>query len=141
MKPHDGDITAPPPSPPSEEYPADEAALSPELHDARDVARRVDAADVVEIADVQTAVDAPRQSHRRQQLVALGLPVAAGAGDAPAPPVAHDGGDDGRLQGDELVLPAAFVEDPWREETAVVCRCEAVIDVRPLINQEKSGQK
>lgn len=90
-------------------------SFSPELHDAGHVARRVDAADVVEVSHVQAAVDAPGQGHGRQQLVALRLPVAAGAGDAAAPPVAHDGGDDGRLQGDELVLPAAFVQDAWRQ--------------------------
>lgn len=85
----------------------------PELHDTCDIARWVDAADVVEIPNIQTSVDAPCQSHRRQQLVALGLPVTAGAGDAPAPAVPHDGGDHGGLEGDELVLPAAFVQNAW----------------------------
>lgn len=101
----------------------------PELHDTRDIARWVDASDVVEISDVQTSVDAPSQSHRRQQLVALGLPVAAGTRDASAPPVPHDSGDHRGLQGDELVLPAAFVKNAWEKKTAVMCRCESVMDV------------
>lgn len=87
--------------------------LLPELHDARDVAWRVDAADVVEISHVQTPVDAPRESHRRQQLVALGLPVTARTRDASAPAVAHDSGDHRGLQRDELVLPTPFVKNAW----------------------------
>lgn len=86
----------------------------PQLHDTCDIAGRVDAPDVVEISHVQTSIDAPGQSHRRQQLVTLCLAVTAGAGDAPAPPVPHDSGDDGRLEGDELVLPAAFIKDAWQ---------------------------
>lgn len=89
------------------------AAILPELHDTRDIARWVDAPDVVEIADVQASIDAPCQSHRRQQLVALGLPITAGARDASAPPVPHDGGDHRGLERDELVLPAAFVKNAW----------------------------
>lgn len=84
---------------------------SPQLHDAGDVAWWVDAADVVEISHVQASVDAPRQSHRRQQFVAQGLAVAAGARDAPAPAISHHCGNDRRLQRDELVLPAAFVQN------------------------------
>lgn len=85
----------------------------PELHNAGDVARRVDAPDVVEIAHVEAAIDAPRQGKGRQQLVAQGLAVAAGARDATAPTVPHHCRDDGRLQRDELVLTAAFEEDTW----------------------------
>ena len=90
--------------------------ISPELHDTCDIARRVDAADVVEISNIETSIDAPCQSHRRQQLVALGLSVAAGAGDASAPAVPHDSGDHRGLEGDELVLPAAFVKNAWGTE-------------------------
>lgn len=89
----------------------------PELHDTRDIAGGVDASDIVEISHVEAPVDAPRQSHGRQQLVTLGEPIAAGAGDAPAPAVAHDGGDNGRLEGDELVLPAAFVKNPCKTKS------------------------
>lgn len=85
--------------------------ISPELHDACHVPRGVDPADEIEIANVEAAIDAPGQSNRRQQLVALGLPVTAGAGNAPAPSVPHHGGNHWRLEGDELVLPAAFVQD------------------------------
>lgn len=83
----------------------------PELHDTCDISRWVDASDVVEVSDVQTSIDAPRQSHGRQQLVPHGLSVTAGARDAPAPPVPHDGGDHRGLERDELILPAAFVKD------------------------------
>lgn len=69
----------------------------PELHDTRDIAGGIDASDIVEISHEEAPVDAPRQSHRRQQFVTLGESIATGAGDAPAPAVAHDGGDDGRL--------------------------------------------
>lgn len=93
-------------------------SVLPELHDARDVARWVDASDVVKVANVQASVDAPRQRHRCQQLVTLGLAVTAGAGDTPAPAVPHDGGDHRGLEGDELILPVAFVEDAWETTTA-----------------------
>lgn len=87
----------------------------PELHDTCDIARWVDASDVVKIANVQAPVDAPRQRHRCQQLVTLGLAVTAGARDTPAPPVTHDSGDHRGLEGDELVLSVAFVEDAWKK--------------------------
>lgn len=103
--------------------------ISPELHDAGDIPRGVDTSDVVEISHVQTSVDAPRQSHRRQQLVALGLPVTAGTRDASAPPVAHDSRDHRRLERDELVLPAAFVENACETKQAVICECENIISV------------
>lgn len=83
----------------------------PELHDTRDIARWVDSSDVVEISDVQTSVDAPCQSHWRQQLVTLGLPITAGAGDASSPPIPHNSGDHRGLERDELVLPATFVKN------------------------------
>lgn len=89
----------------------------PELHDTRDIAGGVDASDIVEISHVEAPIDAPRQSHRRQQFVTLGEPIAAGAGDAPAPAVAHDGGDNGRLERNELVLPAAFVKNPCKTKS------------------------
>lgn len=86
-------------------------SVVPELHNTCDIARWVDASDVVKISNVQAPVDAPRQSHWRQQLVTLGLAITAGARDAPAPPIPHDGGDHRGLEGDELVLPVAFVEN------------------------------
>lgn len=83
----------------------------PELHDAGHVSRGVDAADEVEVADIEASINAPGQSHGGQELVPLSLSVTAGARDAPAPSVPHHGGNHGGLQGDELVLPTAFVED------------------------------
>lgn len=91
----------------------------PELHYTGDVSWREDTTDVVKISHVQTSVDAPGQGHGRQQLIAQSLSVAAGTGDAPAPAIPHDGGDDGRLQWDELVLPTAFVQNTWETEAAV----------------------
>lgn len=104
--------------------------ILPELHDTCDIARRVDASDVVEISDVQTSIDAPRQSHWRQQLVALGLPITAGARDASPPPVPHDGGDHRWLEGDELVLPAAFVKNSWetKQQLFVSVKARLVFD-------------
>lgn len=93
--------------------------LLPELHDTCHVSRRVDAADEVEIADVEASIDAPGQSDRCQQLVALSLPVTAGTRDAPAPSVPHHRGDHWGLERDELILPAAFVKDAWENSTAV----------------------
>lgn len=87
--------------------------ILPELHHTRDIARRVDAADVVEISDIKTSINAPCQSHWCQQLVALSLPVAAGARDASAAPVPHDSGDHRRLERDELILPIPFIKNAW----------------------------
>lgn len=89
--------------------------ILPELHDTCDIARRIDAADVVEIANIQTPIDAPCQRHRRQQLVALGLPITARAWDASPPPVPHNGGNHTGLKRDELVLSAAFVQNAWEK--------------------------
>lgn len=88
----------------------------PELHDTCDIARWVDASNVVKIANVQAPVDAPCQCHWCQQLVTLGLAVTAGTRDTPAPPITHDSGDHRGLEGDELVLPVAFVEDAWKKK-------------------------
>lgn len=89
----------------------------PELHDTCDIAGGVDASDIVEISHVEAPIDTPRQSHGRQQFVTLGESITAGAGDAPAPAVPHDSGDNGRLEGDELVLSAAFVKNPCRKKS------------------------
>lgn len=74
---------APPPPNPSP-LPA---PLSPQLHDAGDVPRGEDPPDVVEVSDEDAAVGSAGQRERRQELVALRLPVTAGAGDAAAPAV------------------------------------------------------
>lgn len=99
--------------------PNNEALILPQLHDTCDIARWVNAPDVVEISDVQTSIDAPCQSHRRQQLVALGLSITAGARDASASPIPHDSGDHRGLERDELVLPAAFVKNAWETKQHV----------------------
>lgn len=89
----------------------------PELHDTRDIAGGVDASDIVEISHVEAPIHTPRQSHGRQQFVTLGESITAGAGDAPAPAIPHDGGDNGRLERDKLVLSAAFVKNPCRTKS------------------------
>lgn len=60
---------------------------SPQLHDAGDVPRGEDPPDVVEVPDEDAAVGSAGQRERRQELVALRLPVTARAGDAAAPAV------------------------------------------------------
>lgn len=93
--------------------PNNEALILPEFHDTCDIARWVDASDVVKIADIKTSIDAPSQSHWCQQFVALGLSITAGARDASAPPIPHDSGDHRGLERDELVLSTAFVKNAW----------------------------
>lgn len=73
-------LAPPPPSP-------HRAPRSPQLHDAGDVPRGEDPPDVVEVPDEDAAVGSAGQRERRQELVALRLPVTAGAGDAAAPAV------------------------------------------------------
>ena len=84
----------------------------PELQDTGDIPRGEDPPHVVEVPHVQTPVRAAGQSHGGQQLVPVSQPVAAGAGDAAAAPVAHHAADYRRLLGDEDVLPVPHVKNP-----------------------------
>lgn len=118
-------------------------SVLPELHDAGDIAGRVDASDVVEISHVEAPIDPPRQSHGRQQFVTLGKSITAGAGDAPAPAVPHDRGDNGRLERDELVLSAAFVKNPCRTKCShyywcVIPRWRYSLAQNPELNKTKA---
>ena len=67
-------------------------AAVPELHDAGHVPRGEDPPDVVEVSNEDAPLCAAGQRQRGQQLVALRLPVAAGAGDT-APAAVACGGD------------------------------------------------
>lgn len=91
---------------------------TPQLQDIGDIPRGEDPSDVVEISHIEAPVRATRESHGGQQLVAIGKAIAAGAGDAPPAPVAHDAPDDRWLLGYELVLPIPFVQDAWNKESA-----------------------
>ena len=64
----------------------------PELHDAGHIARGEDPPDVVEVSNEDAPLGTAGQGQRGQQLVALGLPVTAGAGDAAPAAVACRGG-------------------------------------------------
>lgn len=85
----------------------------PQLQDVGDVPRGEDPSDVVEISHVEAAVGAAREGHGGQELVAIGEAVAAGTGNAPAAPIAHDAPDDRRLLRHKLVLPVSLVQDAW----------------------------
>ena len=76
----------------------------PQLQDVGDVPGGEDPSDVVEISHVEAAVGAAREGHGGQELVAVGEAVAAGTGNAPAAPIAHDAPDDGRLKFSPLVF-------------------------------------
>jgi len=56
--------------------------LLPQLHDTGNIPGGEDPPDVVEVSNEDAAICSAGQSQRRQQLVALCLPVTAGAGDA-----------------------------------------------------------
>lgn len=58
--------------------------LLPQLHDTGHIPRREDPPYVVEVSDEKATICSTGQSQGRQQLVALCLPVTAGAGDAAA---------------------------------------------------------
>lgn len=58
--------------------------LLPQLHDTGDIPRGEDPPDVVEVSNEDAAICSAGQSQGRQQLVALCLPITAGAGDAAA---------------------------------------------------------
>ncbi len=88
-------------------------AHSPELHDTGDIAWRIDASDVIEVANKQAPIDAPCESNRSQQFVSLRLPITARTGDASASAVPHYGADDGRKLGEEDVLTISLIQDPW----------------------------
>lgn len=93
---------------------AEEASPNiPQLQDVGDVPGGEDPSDVVEISHVEAAVGAAREGHGGQELVAVGEAVAAGTGNAPAAPIAHDAPDDGRLLRHKLVLPVSLVQDAW----------------------------
>lgn len=85
----------------------------PQLQDVGDVPRGEDPSDVVEISHVEAAVGAAREGHGGQELVAVSEAVAAGTGNAPAAPIAHDAPDDRRLLRHKLVLPVSLVQDAW----------------------------
>lgn len=87
----------------------------PQLQDVGDVPGREDPSDVVEISHVEAAVGAAREGHGGQELVAVGEAVAAGTGNAPAAPVAHDAPNDRWLLRHKLVLPVSLVQDAWDE--------------------------
>ena len=87
----------------------------PQLQDVGDVPGGEDPSDVVEISHIEAAVGTARQGHGGQELVAVGEAVAAGTGNAPAAPVAHDAPDDRWLLRHKLVLPVSLVQDAWDE--------------------------
>lgn len=81
----------------------------PHLQDVGDISRREDPADVIEVSHIETPVRAAGEGHGGQELVTVSKPIAAGAGDAPPAPIAHDAADDRWLLGHELVLSVPFV--------------------------------
>ena len=87
----------------------------PQLQDVGDVPGGEDPSDVVEISHIEAAVGTAREGHGGQELVAVGEAVAAGTGNAPAAPVAHDAPDDRWLLRHKLVLPVSLVQDAWGE--------------------------
>jgi len=92
-------------------------AHSPELHDTGDIAWRIDTPDVIEVANIQATVDAPRESNRSQQFVSLRLPITARTGDASAPAIPHYGADNRRKPGEEDILTASLVQNSWKKNT------------------------
>lgn len=63
----------------------------PQLHDTAHIPRGEDPPDVVEVSHKDAAIGSAGQSQGGQQLVALRLPVTAGAGDAAAAAVSWKG--------------------------------------------------
>lgn len=88
-------------------------AHSPELHDTGDIAWRIEASDVIEVANVQAAINAPCKSNRSQQFVSLRLPITARTGDASASAITHYGADNGRKLGEEDILTISLIQNPW----------------------------
>lgn len=88
----------------------------PHLQDVGDISRGEDPSDVIEVSHIEAPIGATGEGHGGQELVAISKTVAAGAGDAPPAPVAHDAADDRGLLGHELVLPIPFVQDAWDKE-------------------------
>lgn len=88
--------------------------ISLELQYGSGVAVRMDPTDEVKVPDVKGTVGAAGQGHRGEQHHVSSSAAAAGAtGDAPVKTVPHHGADDGRLLGQENVLPIPFVKDSW----------------------------
>lgn len=88
--------------------------LSLELQYGSGVSVGMDPADEVEVPHVEGAVRAAGQRHgSKQHHVPGGAGAAWTAGDAPVETIPHHGADDGRLLGEEHVLPVALVKDSW----------------------------
>lgn len=92
------------------------SAYIPHLQDVGDISRGEDPTDVIEVSHVKTPIRATGEGNRGQELVAISKTIAAGAGDAPPAPIAHDAADDWWLLGHKLVLSIPFVQDAWDKE-------------------------
>lgn len=88
----------------------------PHLQDVGNISRGEDPADVIEVSHIETPIRATGEGHGGQELVAISKTIAAGAGDAPPAPIAHDAADDWWLLRHELVLSIPFVQDAWDKE-------------------------
>lgn len=86
--------------------------ISLELQYGSGVAVRMDPTDEVKVPDVKGSVGAAGQGHRGEQHHVSSSAAAAGTTrDAPIKTVPHHGADDGRLLGQENILPISFVKD------------------------------